>query len=124
MINKDFTYALIGASTNLEKYWNKIFQDLLQWWYKVIPINPNEKEILWTKVYSSLSDVDVLIDVVIFVVPPIITEKIVDEVISLWIKNVWMQPGSENDVSIKKCLDNWIKLVYNSCIMIKRKTDI
>jgi hypothetical protein len=29
MIDKNLNYALVGASSNLEKYGNKIFQDLL-----------------------------------------------------------------------------------------------
>lgn len=124
MIDKKFTYALIGASANPEKYWNKIFQDLLSWWYKVVPINPNEQEISWIATYPSLSKIPFQIDVAIFVVPPIITEKIIDEAISLWIKNIWMQPGSESDAAIQKCLQNWVNIVHNSCIMIQRKTNM
>lgn len=124
MIDKNLTYALVGASANLEKYGNKIFKDLLSWEYKVIPINPNEQEILWIKTYSSLSEIPFLPDVVICVVPPTVTEKIVDDVVSLWIKNVWMQPGSESDVAISKCRQYWITLVHNSCIMIQRKLNM
>jgi hypothetical protein len=115
---------LVGASSNLEKYGNKIFQDLLNWEYNVVPVNPNEEEILWIKAYSSLSEISFNIDVVICVVPPVVTEKIIDEIILLWIKNVWMQPWSESDVAIQKCLHNWINVVHNSCIMIQRKTNM
>lgn len=124
MVDKNLTYALVGASANPEKYGNKIFQDLLSWEYKVIPVNPNEQEILWIKVYPSLSEIPFLPDVVICVVPPIITEKIIDEIISLWIKNVWMQPGSESDAAIQKCLQHWVTIVHNSCIMIQRKLNM
>ncbi len=124
MIDKNLIYALVGASANPEKYGNKIFQDLLSWWYKVVPINPNEEKILWIKTYSSISEIPFFIDVVICVIPPAITEKVIDEVISLWIKNVWMQPGSESNAAIQKCLQHWITLVHNSCIMIQRKTNM
>jgi len=124
MIDKNFTYVLVWASANPEKYGNKILGDLISWWYKVIPVNPNEKNILGIDVYSSLSKIPYSVDVIICVVPPIVTEKIVEEAISIWIKNIWMQPGSESDVAIQKCLQNWINLVYNSCIMIQRKTNM
>jgi hypothetical protein len=58
---------------------------------KVIPINPNEKKILNKKVYPTLSEVK-KIDVVIFVVPPKVTENLLEEIKTLNIKNVWMQP--------------------------------
>lgn len=124
MIDKNFTYALVGASANPEKYWYKILQDLIQWWYKVLPINPNESEILWISVYSSLSKIPTPIDVVICVVPSSVTEKIVDEVISLWIRNIWMQPWSESGAAIQKCLQHWVNVVHDSCIMIQRKTNM
>ncbi len=92
MINKNFLYAVVGASNNEEKYGYKVFKDLLDGKYKVIPINPNEKEILGNKVYPTLSATKQKIDVVIFVTPPTVTEKVLEEVNALNIKNVWMQP--------------------------------
>lgn len=92
MINKDFLYAVVGASNNKEKYGYKVFKDLLDGGYKVIPINPNEKEILKTDVYPTLSATEKKIDVVIFVTPPVVTEKILEEVKQLKIQNIWMQP--------------------------------
>ncbi|AHB41333.1 hypothetical protein P148_SR1C00001G0542 [candidate division SR1 bacterium RAAC1_SR1_1] len=124
MIDKNFMYAVVGASANPEKYGNKIFQDLLSGGYKVVPINPNEQKILGSTSYPSLSEIPFSIDVVIFVVPPIITEKIIDEAIGLGINNIWMQPGSESDVAIQKCLQHGVTIVHNSCIMIQRKTNM
>lgn len=92
MIDKDFFYAVVGASNNKEKYGYKVFKDVLDAGYKVIPINPTEKEILGKKVYPTLSQVKKKIDVVIFVTPPVVTEKVLSEVKELKIKNVWMQP--------------------------------
>lgn len=121
MINKDFRYAVVGASNNEEKYGYTVFNDLIQWWYKVIAINPKEKEILWTKVYTTLSDYVGVIDVVIFVVPPKVTEMVLEEVRMLWIRNVWMQPWSESETAIAYCAQNWIACTHDACIMIQRK---
>ena len=65
MINKNFLYAVVGASNNEEKYGHKVFKDLLDAGYKVVPINPSEQEILGEKVYPTLSEVRKNIDVVI-----------------------------------------------------------
>lgn len=120
MINKKFLYAIIGASNNEEKYGYKVFKDLLEAWYKVVPINPNEKEILWKEVYPSLSKIKKNIDVVIFVTQPNITENILQEVKTLRIKNVWLQPWSESNKAILFCEKNNITCIYNACIMIKK----
>lgn len=122
MIDKKNVYAVVGASSNNDKFWYKVFKDLLDWWYNVIPINPNEKHILWEKVYPTLSSVDWKIDVVIFVVPPSVTQTVLLEVKKLWIKNVWMQPWSENDAAISFCHKEWINVVANSCIMIQKNS--
>ncbi len=122
MINKDFIYAVVGASNNEEKYGYKVFKDLLAWWYKVIPINPTEKEILGTKVYSTLSATEKKIDIVIFVTPPVVTEKVLEQVKALWIKNVWMQPWAQSDKAIDFCKKNEIECIHDACIMIQRKS--
>lgn len=114
-------YALVGASNNKEKYGYKVFKDLLDGWYKVVPIHPNEKEILQEKVYPTLSDVKWHIDVVIFVTQPTITEKILEEVNILGIKNVWLQPGAQSDWAIEFCKRNNIECIHDACIMIQKK---
>ena len=122
MINKNYIYAIIGASNNEEKYGNKILKDLLNKKFNLIPINPKEKEILGLKCYATLSEYykeNKLIDVVIFVVPPNITEKKLFEVKKLNINKVWMQPGSESEKAINFCKENNIEIIYNSCIMVK-----
>ena len=126
MINQDYTYAIIGASNNEEKYGNKILKDLLNKKFNLIPINPKEKEILGLNCYATLSEFyenknkeNKSIDVVIFVVPPKITEKILFEVKKLNINKVWMQPGSESEKAINFCKENNLEIIYNSCIMVK-----
>jgi len=120
MINKKFLYAVVGASSNEEKYGYKVFKDLLDAGYKVLPIHPSEKEILGEEVYASLSDVKEKIDVVIFVTQPKVTEKVLEEVKILGIKNVWLQPGAQSDAAIQFCKKNHIECIHDACIMIQR----
>ena len=120
MIDKKFFYAVVGASKNKEKYGYKIFKDLLESGYKVLPINPNEKKILEKEVYPSLSQVKENIDVVIFATQPKITEKILEEAKILWINNAWLQPWSESKKAILFCKENNITCTYNTCIMIQK----
>ncbi len=123
MISKSFTYALVGASNAPEKFGNKIFLDLTEAGYTVIPINPKETEIAWVKAYPNLSSIKSQIDVVIFVIPPQITLEVLKDVKKLYIKNVWMQPGSESEEAIAFCAEHGIECVHNACMMIERRKD-
>jgi len=120
MINRDNTYAIIGASKDSRKYGYKVFRDLKEAEYDVVPINPHEKEILGVKVYKDISNVNFKIDMVIFVVPPNITERILEDVNKLNIKEVWMQPGSESEKSIQYCKKNKMKCIHDACIIINK----
>lgn len=121
MIDENMVYAVVWASDNKEKYGYKVFKDLLENWYKVIGINPQAKEILGETTFQTLSSFGKNIDVVIFVTPPIITEKVLEEVKLLNIKNVWFQPWSESNDAIHFCEKNKISYTANACIMIQRK---
>lgn len=123
MISKNENYLVVWASNNTDKYWYKVFNDLISNWYNAIPINPKEKEILNQKVYNSISDFKLQIDNIIFVTQPKVTENIIETIIKNWIKpkNIWMQPWSESDKAIDLCQKNNIKCTSNSCIMIERK---
>ncbi len=122
LISPDKIYAVVGASTNPDKYGHKVFQDLLQSGFQVVPINPNADKLLGQKVYASLDKCPQKIDVVIFVVPSSITEKVLKQVKALDINQVWMQPGSDSQTAIEYCRDHDISVVANACIMRKRSS--
>ncbi|RLC38660.1 CoA-binding protein [Candidatus Falkowbacteria bacterium] len=119
MLNKNNVYAVVGATKNKQKYGYKVLKNLKKSGYKMIPINLNEKEILSLKTYGNILDVDRKIDMVIFVVPSIVTEKILQDVKKLKINKVWMQPGSENDKAIQYCKNNNIQCIHNACVIVK-----
>jgi predicted CoA-binding protein len=119
MINKNYIYAVIGASNDKQKYGYKVLKDFKESKYEVVPINPKEKEILGLKTYKSILDINYKIDVAIFVVPPKITERVLKEIKKLKINKVWMQPGSESDKAIKYCKDNDINCIHNACVIIR-----
>ena len=121
LISKDFVYAVVGASNNKDKFGYKISRDLIEIGLKIIPINLKEKSILNLKTYTRLSDYPGKIDVVVFIVPPEVTKKVLREVNELEIKKVWMQPGSESKKAIAYCREKRIQSVRNSCIRLTAK---
>ncbi len=115
--SKDYTYAIVGASSNQDKYGYKILEALKQVNFKAMPINPNESEILGIKVYESLNQIKKTIDVVDFVVPPKITLQVLEIVKQLGIKKVWFQPGSYDSKCESFCKKNKIQYLKDFCLL-------
>gem|GEM_PF-7004819 len=68
---------------------------------------------------KKISEIPEKPDIVVTVVPPKVTENIVDECKTLGINEIWMQPGSESEEAIKKAENFGIKVTYNACIMLE-----
>ncbi len=110
--------ALVGVSEDQYKYGHRIFKDMLSEGLKVRGINPKGGEIRGQKIYKSLRELGDRPDVVVTVVPPAVTESVVEECHELGVPEIWMQPGSESDAAIKKAKDYGIQVTHNTCIMV------
>lgn len=120
MMDKTKVIAIIGASNNPNKYGYKIYADLKNSGYKLIPINPKEKTILGDKCYKSILDYDGEINTLDMVVPPNIGIKILDEAKQKGVKNIWFQPGSDSKKAIEKARELGFQVMANACMMIEK----
>jgi predicted CoA-binding protein len=119
-LNKKNTFAVVGASRDPQKYGFQVYRDLKNTGYQVYPINPNTNEILGDKCYPSLETLPKKPDVVDVVVPPKVTEHVVETCKRLGITKVWMQPGSESEKVVKFCEENGVQTVHGVCVMVER----
>jgi uncharacterized protein len=110
--------AVVGVSDKPEKYGYKIFKSLMESGYKVEGINVRGGEVLGKKIYKNLQELKKIPELVITVVPPQVTENVVEECRKLGIKEIWMQPGSESENALKKAKEYGIKTTHNACLMI------
>jgi predicted CoA-binding protein len=109
--------AVVGLSSDETRPSNVVARCLQGKGFKIIPINPNENEILGEKAYSDLSAIPEKVEVVdIFrrsdQVPPI-----VDEAIKIGAKVVWMQEGIINHPAALKAAQNGIVVVMDKCML-------
>ena len=118
-LDKKNVFAVIGASRDPEKYGFQVYKDLKSAGYEVYAVNPNADEILGDRCYPDLKDLPMKPDVV---VPPKVTERIVETCKELGITRVWMQPGSESETAINFCEKNGIDVVHGVCVMIERRS--
>ena len=94
--------AVIGASSNRNKFGNRAVRAFRQQGYTVVPINPHEREVEGLKTYASVLDVPGAIDMASFYVPPEIGEQVIAQVAQKGIAEVWLNPGAESDELIAR----------------------
>jgi uncharacterized protein len=111
--------AVVGVSNREEKFGFKIFGDLLGGGFNVHGVHPLGGEVLGKKIYKNLKEITPTPDLVITVVPPKVTENIVEECNALGIKEIWMQPGSESDAAVKKAEEYGLSVIHNACFMVQ-----
>ena len=120
-LNKTNVFAVVGASRDPEKYGHQVYKDLRSAGYEVYPANPKAEEILGDRCYADIRELPKKPDVVDFVVPPKVTEKILETCLKLGVTKAWLQPGSESEKAIKFCEANGIEVVYGVCVMVQRR---
>ena len=115
-------WAVVGASTDPSKYGNMIFRSLRSAGYTVYGVNPRGGQIEGQELYRGLADLPERPAVVDTVVPPHVTEQVVQQCAELGLTRVWMQPGSESPTAVEFCHEHDIQVVFGACAMIRRRT--
>lgn len=115
------TWVVVGVSTDQEKYGNKIYRALRDAGYHVYGVNPKLTTIEGDPCYATLEALPTQPDVVDFVVPPAVTEAMVEDCIRLGFKRLWFQPGSESEAAIQKAQAAGLHVVHDACILIQKQ---
>jgi predicted CoA-binding protein len=110
------TIAVVGASSNPDRSSNGIMGRLLQVGYRVIPVNPNETEVLGQKAYPSLSSVPVPIDIVDVFRRAEYTPAIAEEAAKVHAKTLWLQQGIRNEDAATRAEAAGLTVVMDACI--------
>jgi predicted CoA-binding protein len=78
-LKKQNVFAVIGVSRKPAKYGHQVYKDLKEAGYVVYAVNPNIDTVSGDRCYHSLSELPEKTDVVDIVVPPKVTERVVEE---------------------------------------------
>jgi len=115
------TFAMVGASSNPMRpsYFAMLY--LQKKGFRVIPVNPRAagETVLGERVYASLDDVPVKLDMVDVFRRSEEAPAIVDEAIRLGIPIVWMQLGVRHDEAAAKAEAAGLRVVMDRCPKIE-----
>lgn len=110
-------FAVVGVSQDKQKYGHEVFEALVTNGYRVYPINPKYQEVDGHPCYSSLDALPEKPEVVVTVVPPSVTEKVVEDCARLGIRTVWMPPGSWSEQAVQTCEKHGIEEIHDICLV-------
>ena len=91
------TVAIIGASSNPNKFGNKAVRAFQRHGYTVYPVNPNEPEVEGLATFKSIKDVPVRPHRVSVYVPPPVLVKLLPDIAAKGCDELWLNPGTESD---------------------------
>ena len=112
-------FGVIGASTNRDKYGNKVLRCYLQNDRIAIPVNPGASTIEGIETAGSVAELPEGVDSISIITPPAVTLKVIEEAIEKGVKNIWMQPGAESVEAIKLGEDNGLNVIADgSCVLV------
>jgi predicted CoA-binding protein len=114
---KDKIIAVVGVSENTKKFGYRILKDLLKSGFNVLAVGIKDGSVDGEKIYKTLKDLPQKPDVILTVVPPVVTEKITETAIASGIKEIWMQPGSQSKTATQKAREKGVTVINDKCFM-------
>ena len=112
------TIAVVGLSSNPERPSNEVAEFLKSRGYRIVPINPNETEVLGERAYASLPDVpeEIRIDVVDVFRRAEHTPEVAEQAVARGAKVLWLQEGIANDDARRIGEDAGLTVIMGVCI--------
>ena len=112
------TIAVVGLSSNPARPSFGVSRFLQRQGFRVIPINPQETEVLGERAYSGVEDVPDAIDILDKFRRPARVPEVVDQAIGKGgIRCIWMQEGVVSPKGAAKAQAAGIPVVMDRCIL-------
>jgi predicted CoA-binding protein len=121
LLKKYKTIAVVGLSSNPMRPSYGVTEYMQGEGYRVIPVNPNEREVLGEKSYAWLEEVPEKIEIVNIFRRAEEVAPVVESAIRIGAKVVWMQQGIEDEVAAEKARAAGLTVVEDACILVEHR---
>jgi len=111
------TIAVVGLSSNPMRPSFGVSRFLQRQGFRIIPVNPNETEVLGERAYPSVKDVPEPIDIVNIFRRPARVPEVVDDALQKGVSCIWMQEGVVNPEAAAKAEKAGMSVVMDKCIL-------
>lgn len=111
------TIAVVGLSSKKWRASYSVAEYLQSVGYRIIPVNPKEREVLGEKSYERLEDLPEKPDIVDIFRRSEAVPEIVDAAIRAGAKAVWMQEGVVNEQAATLARQAGLLVMMDNCIL-------
>lgn len=112
------TIAVVGASSSPMRSSHGVMARLQRAGYRVIPVNPNEREVLGVPAVARLADVGEHVDVVDVFRRPEHTPEVAREAVAIGARALWLQQGVINEDAAAIARAGGLVVVQDACLAV------
>ena len=113
--------AIVGLSPKEERDSHRVAKYLIEEGYKIVPVNPGQKEILGETCFKTLKDIPFKVDLVDLFLNPERVPPVVDQAIEIGAPVLWMQIGVIHNEAAQKAREAGLAVVMDRCMMREHK---
>ena len=126
ILKRYHTVAVVGLSSNPERASNHVGDYIKSAGYRMIPVNPNEREVFGEKSYPDLETAAAAIapqkvEIVDVFRRPDSVPPVADSAIAIGANVIWMQLGIEHSESAAKAVAAGLVVVMDACFFVEHK---
>lgn len=110
------TIAVVGASADASKAAHQIPRYMQNQGYRILPVNPRGGELFGERVFRSLAEIDVHVDVVEVFRPAQEAPEIARQAIAIGAKVLWLQMGIVSEEAQRIAEAAGLTVVMNRCM--------
>jgi predicted CoA-binding protein len=109
--------AVVGLSSKTSRPSNGVATYMQRQGYRIIPVNPNETEVLGERAYARLEDVPEKVDIVDVFRRPEFVPEVVESAIGIGARAVWMQEGVVHQAAADRARQAGLSVVMDRCLL-------
>jgi predicted CoA-binding protein len=111
------TITVVGLSSHAWRASYGVSRFMQSVGYRILPVNPNETEVLGEKVYPSLDDVPEPVEIVDIFRRSEYVPDIVEAAIRKHAKVIWMQEGVIHEAAAERARNAGMEVIMDRCIL-------
>lgn len=121
LLRETKTIAVVGLSSNPSRPSHQVTSYMQEQGYRIVPVNPNCREVLGEKAFPSLLQVpkEITIDLVNIFRRPDAVLPIVEEAITIRARGIWMQVGVVHSLAAQAAEAAGLWVVMDRCLMVE-----
>lgn len=113
------TIAIVGLSPNTLRASHFVAFYMQRHGYRIVPVNPREKEILGEPSYASLKDIPFAVDVVDVFRQPDVVPAIAEEAVAMGAKALWLQYNVISFEGAQIAARGGLMVVMDRCLKVE-----